>query len=95
MQEEIMIGLLEKLNEKFDRLEQRIGQRAPEPKGDWSPEELAKETGRKPYTVREWARNGRVPGRKDANGRRWISDPVAQKIIAYGGLPPQEELTQA
>jgi hypothetical protein len=90
MNEEKLLGLLELLNEKLDRLEQKTVQPVAQSKREWTPDELAKETGRKPYTVREWTRLGRVPSRKDTRGRRWISDEIAKKIIAYGGLPPQD-----
>jgi ribosome-binding protein aMBF1 (putative translation factor) len=92
MNEEKIVGMLEILMEKIDRLEQRVGHPEAEQKKEWTPEELAQKTGRKPFTVREWARNGRVPSRKDMNGRRWINDEIARKIIAYGGLPPKGEL---
>ena len=95
MHEEKVLGLLQEVIEKLNGLEQKVGQPATEPKREWTPEELAKETGRKPYTVREWARTGRVPSRKDTRGRRWISDEIARKIVAYGGLPPQDELAAA
>ena len=92
MNEDKLMKLLEDLNAKMDIL---IGHPIPEPKKDWTPDDLAKETGRKPYTVREWARLGRVPSRKDTKGRVWITDEIARKIIAYGGLPPKESLTAA
>jgi hypothetical protein len=95
MNEEKIVALLEGLGEKIDRLEQKIGQSPPESKREWTPDEIAKETGRTPYTVREWARTGKVPSRKDTRGRRWISDEIAQKIIAYGGLPPHDEIVPA
>jgi hypothetical protein len=95
MHDEKVLGLLQEVIEKLNRMEIRIGQPIAEPKHEWTPEELAKETGRKPFTVREWARNDRIPSRKDSRGRRWINDEIAQKIIAYGGLPPQDELVAA
>ncbi len=92
LNEEEVIGLLRELNARLDRLEQRIGQPAQDPKREWTPDELAKQVNRAAFTIREWCRLNRIPSRVDSKGRRWISDEIAQKVIAYGGLPAREEL---
>ena len=55
----------------------------------WSPEELAVSLHRKPFTVREWCRLGRIRAEKDKYSRLWrVSDKESQRLIAGGGLQP-------
>ena len=69
---------------RLDRLECK-----PPQKESWSPEELAGVLKRKPFTVREWCRLGRIPAEKDKYSRLWrVSDKEAQRLIAGGGLQP-------
>ena len=69
---------------RLDRLECK-----PPQKESWSPEELAVALHRKPFTVREWCRLGRVPAEKDKYSRLWrVSDKEAQRLLAGGGLQP-------
>lgn len=46
----------------------------------YSPDELAAELGRKPYTAREWARHGRIHAEKKPNSNKWRihADEVAR-----------------
>jgi len=70
---------------RLDRLDQ-VGSKAPE-KVWWSPEELAVTLHRKPYTVREWCRLGRIQAEKDKYSRLWrVSNKEAQRLFAGGGL---------
>ena len=70
---------------RLDRLESK-----PPQKEWWSPEELAGILHRKPFTVREWCRLGRIPAEKDKYSRLWrVADPEAQRLISGGGLQPQ------
>ena len=69
---------------RLDRIESK-----PSTKEWWSPEELAGVLHRKPFTVREWCRLGRIPAEKDKYSRLWrVSDKEAQRLIAGGGLQP-------
>jgi hypothetical protein len=88
-----VIELLEEVKADVAFIKQRIGHPEPAPKREWSVNELTKEVDRTPFTIREWCRKGQIPSRADSKGRRWISDDIARKVIAYGGLPPKEEIT--
>ena len=69
---------------RLDRLKSK-----PPQKESWSPEELAGVLHRKPFTVREWCRLGRIPAEKDKYSRLWrVADKEAQRLIAGGGLQP-------
>jgi len=92
MTDQVLLDLLHDMLQRLDRIERRMNEPPAPPKKEWSPDEIAKKIGRAPFTVREWCRLNRVPSRSDAKGRRWIADAIAQKIVAYGGLPPAEDL---
>ena len=90
------------MKEIFDRLVRLEAQNAeilarfdhlgskPQQKESWSPEELAEALHRKPFTVREWCRLGRIHAEKDKYSRLWrIPDKEAQRLIAGGGLQPE------
>jgi len=69
---------------RLDRLDSK-----PPQKESWSPEELAVALHRKPFTVREWCRLGRIQSEKDKYSRhRRIPDNEAQRLLAGGGLQP-------
>ena len=69
---------------RLDRLENK-----PPQKESWSPEELAVALHRKPFTVREWCRLGRILAEKDKYSRLWrVPDNEAQRLLAGGGLQP-------
>lgn len=82
------LAKIEKQNlEIIGRLD-RLGTKPPE-KQWWSPEELAVALHRKPFTVREWCRLGRIQSEKDKYSRhRRIPNTEAQRLIAGGGLQP-------
>lgn len=72
---------------RLDRLE---GKPQKPQKEWWSPEELAVALHRKPFTVREWCRLGRIQAEKDKYSRLWrIPDAEAQRLIGGGGLQPE------
>ena len=57
----------------------------------WTSEELAVALKRKPFTVREWCRQGRIPAKKDKRSRLWrIGNKEAQRLIAGGKPKPVE-----
>ena len=69
---------------RLDRLENK-----PPQKESWSPEELAVALHRKPFTVREWCRLGRILAEKDKYSRLWrVPDNEAQRLLTGGGLRP-------
>jgi len=69
---------------RLDRLDNK-----PPQKESWSPEELAVALHRKPFTVREWCRLGRIHAEKDKSSRLWrVPDSEAQRLLAGGGLQP-------
>jgi hypothetical protein len=77
-----------RLGEILLRLNQLEGK--PAEKQWWSPEELAASLHRKPFTVREWCRLGRIRAEKDKYSRLWrVPDNEAQRLLAGGGLQPQ------
>lgn len=56
----------------------------------WSPEELATVLKRKPFTVREWCRLGRIQAEKDEYSRLWrVPDEEAKRLLGGGGLQPE------
>jgi hypothetical protein len=70
---------------RLDRLESK-----PPEKEWWSPEELAVALHKKPFTVREWCRLGRIQSEKEKYSRlRRIPNKEAQRLLAGGGLQPQ------
>ena len=76
---------------RLDRLENK-----PPQKESWSPEELAVALHRKPFTVREWCRLGRILAEKDKYSRLWrVPDNEAQRLLAGGGLQPVLAVAQA
>jgi hypothetical protein len=76
-----------RLSDILLRLNQLEGKSAEKPW--WSPEYLAASLHRKPFTVREWCRLGRIHAEKDKYSRLWrVSDKEAQRLIAGGGLQP-------
>jgi hypothetical protein len=96
---EKVIALLTDLSQEFLRLREQLGRIEKKLAGGtepeerwWSPHEIARVVERADLTIREWARKGQIPSRKDSRGRRWVSDKVAQLIFRYQGLPPAEGL---
>jgi hypothetical protein len=87
------MALLVDMSDRMCRIENMLGAKAEPEERWWTPDEVAKKVERVPLTVREWARLGKIPSKKDSRGRRWISDGVAQLIFQYQGLPPEEELS--
>lgn len=76
---------------RLDRLENK-----PPQKESWSPEELAVALHRKPFTVREWCRLGRILAEKDKYSRLWrVPDNEAQRLLAGGGLQPVSAVAPA
>ena len=76
---------------RLDRLENN-----PPQKESWSPEELAVALHRKPFTVREWCRLGRILAEKDKYSRLWrVPDNEAQRLLAGGGLQPVSAVAPA
>lgn len=83
-----LLQRIEKQNlEILLRLNQLEGK--PSEKEWWSPEGLAEVLHRKPFTVREWCRLGRIKASKDKYSRLWrVSDEEAKRLVAGGGLQP-------
>jgi hypothetical protein len=80
--------LIAKLDEVLARLD-RLGTKPPE-KEFWTPEELAEALHKKPFTVREWCRLGRIESTKDKYSRlRKIPNDEAKRLINGGSLQPQ------
>ena len=80
--------------QRLDRIEialQQLSSKAPV-KGWSSPEEVASRLHRSPFTVREWARLGRIHAKKKLSGRGaflgWvISHEEVERIEREGLLP--------
>ncbi len=88
----VMRLLLERLNRIEAKLETLIEKRAR--KDRYSVEEAAAILGKAPFTVREWARNGRIRAEKRACGRgrtqEWSIDHEELQRIQNDGLLPVE-----
>lgn len=85
-----------KILDRIDQLERLILERLQAPPKPamppklWTPEELAEALRRKPYTVREWCRLGRIRATKPQYGRHWqITDDEAQRLISGGSPDPE------
>jgi excisionase family DNA binding protein len=60
----------------------------------YSPEELAEQVHRKPYTCREWARRGRIRAEKDGYSNKWqIHKDEVARLKLGGGLLPERHST--
>lgn len=84
-----IVELLNEVRAEIKDLKERVDSlMVPASRKDWySPEELAQLMKRKPYTVREWARNGRIRSEKDSyTGRRRIPTEEVDRLVAGGGL---------
>jgi len=87
------LALLVEISQRVQRIEELLGSPSEPRERWWTPDEIARKVDRAALTVREWARLRKIPSKKDSRGRRWISDPVAQAIFRYQGLPPEEEFS--
>lgn len=71
---------------------QELLRNPPQERKSYSPAEAAEELSRKPYTVREWCRLGRINAKKRPTGRgdaeEWeISAEEVERIRNHGLLP--------
>ena len=101
MDEKILAMLTELLDgqkqivARVDRIEGAIPS-AKEEKLWFSPEELAERMHRKPYTVREWARRGRIRAKKVEYCNKWtIHRDEVERLLAGGMLLPEMEAQPA
>ena len=79
------------IERKLDTLIELLGTK-PRPKEWYSPVELAEILGKKPYTMREWCRLGRIHARKRPIGRgdadEWeVSAEELERYQNHGLLP--------
>ncbi len=90
------IHLLEQLVTRLERIEQAIGalSKVRSAKDRYTVEEVAEILGKAPFTVREWARNGRIKAEKRACGRgrtqEWAISHEELHRIQNDGLLPVE-----
>jgi excisionase family DNA binding protein len=95
--DEQVVALLTKLLEGQDQIAARVDRLegkspAREEKLWYTPEELAEQLHRKPYTCREWARRGRIRAEKDDYSNRWrIHKDEVQRLRMGGQLLPERE----
>jgi hypothetical protein len=88
---EQILALLNSIDERLAALEGSGRQ----PARQWfSPDEAAGMLGRKPYTVREWCRQGRVPSERSETGKRMIPAAEVERLRAGGALAPAVNLKQ-
>ena len=83
-----------KLRERLDRIEAALATLVErQTTREWySIEDVAKLLGKAPFTVREWARNGRINAEKQCSGRgkfqAWVVSHVELQRIHREGLLP-------
>jgi hypothetical protein len=79
-----LLSLIERIDSRLSKLEG-----AERPKDWYSPDEVATLLRRKPYTVREWARKGRIVSQKDEySGKRMIPANEVERLRSGGHLLP-------
>jgi excisionase family DNA binding protein len=92
MNEQLGQEILNALSQIKSRLDALESKQETSPKKWYTPDELAETLRRKPYTVREWCRNGRIRSEKDTyTGKRRIPVEEVNRLMAGGGLLPIEQ----
>ena len=77
-----LLGLLEKIDGRLSLLEGKTTKETT--KELYTPEEVAKQFGRKAYTVREWCRFSRIISKVDETGKRWIPASEVERLEREG-----------